>query len=230
MAQEFDVRARIRELKNKNVSVRVQACEVLGKSRDKRAITALIERFKREENIAVKEAILEALGAIGTEDVLPGIMLGLKDKEPGVRMSAVASLAYIQGEQAKILLKRVLQDKTEKNSVKKFALRASGMRKEKDLVNDIRVILKDRDKGVRAEAALILGEIGGGGAEDALQEALNDDDPVVRQAAVEGLSKIDTKKARKKIEKALTDKDEKVRKAARRYLKGEKNDRKRIFK
>lgn len=57
----------------------------------------------------------------------------------------------------------------------------------KNVVEPLIQSLKDKDPGVRCEAAIGLGEIGDSRAEKPLMRALNDSDKEVREAAEESL-------------------------------------------
>ncbi|WP_292521130.1 HEAT repeat domain-containing protein [Methanoculleus sp.] len=75
--------------------VRLVAARNLGNIGDKRAIGILSESLRREPDTEVRAAVAEALGYIGSRQVIEPLTLALRDRDEAVQIAAARSLGYI---------------------------------------------------------------------------------------------------------------------------------------
>jgi hypothetical protein len=87
-------------LLDKDPEVREEAVDLLGESKDDRAISHLIGVLRSDENADVRASAADALGDLGYPAALDGLIEALSDSDAMVRESAVDALAEIGGEQA----------------------------------------------------------------------------------------------------------------------------------
>jgi HEAT repeat protein len=103
---------------------RVNAAVELGKLKDKRAETALIEALN-DKNMAVRNNAAFALGELGSNAAVPHLIDLLRVPEERVRKSAVKALGMIDAREAIDPLIHLL-DSDKSHIVKKSAIRSLG--------------------------------------------------------------------------------------------------------
>jgi len=147
-----------------NDAVRGEVILTLGRSRDPRALEALVDGLSRREP-AVRRGAATALGALGDRRAVPFLLLILRtDKDLPLVLAATRSLGQLGDARAAAPLTAILRERREALSPAVW----------------------------RQAAAWSLGAIGGADARAALSEALfKDPQPIVREAAVLRLRQLD---------------------------------------
>ena len=161
-------------LNDKDEFVRREIAYALGKTRNRTAVSPLIERLLNDKLDSVRAAAAVALGEIGDE-------------------TAVSSLAAVLNPQLGLPLKR---SKKSKRSANPFLLRAAarslGQIRSRAGLPALIAVLNDEqaENDVRRESAFALGAVGDSSALPALREAVTHADPYLSQAAHEAIRKI----------------------------------------
>ncbi|RKY41050.1 MAG: hypothetical protein DRP85_07295, partial [Candidatus Makaraimicrobium thalassicum] len=188
---------------------RREAAVALGNIGDKRAVEALIEALK-DENDEVRRYAARALGKISDERAAEPLVQALKDEDLRVRESAAEALRKIGwipgnetekaeyyvglkrwhqvskiGNAAIPALIRELKDPSSARFARRILVKIG-----KPAMSFLISELKNEDKHVRKDAAEALGDIGDKRAVEPLIQALKDEDPNVRESAAEALRKI----------------------------------------
>jgi HEAT repeat protein len=135
--------------------------------------------------------------------------LVMKDKDRGVRYSAIDALGNIRDNKAVDPLIQTLRDKDEK--VRKGVAYALGEIGDQRAVKPLIQTLKDIDENVRSITAEALGKIRDKSAVEPLIQTLKDKDDEVRRAAAWALGEIRDKRAVEPLIQALKDEDKEVR-------------------
>ncbi len=104
--------------------VRVNAAVKLGKLKDRKAISALLEALK-DPNMALRNNAAFALGEIGAGEAVPNLIDLLRDPEERVRKSVVKALGMIRAREAVAPLVQSLDTETSR-VVRKSAIRSLG--------------------------------------------------------------------------------------------------------
>jgi len=169
------------------------------------SLTLLLE----EEIPAVRREAALALGNIGGDAAVKGLVKALGEGDRLVRETAAKALGDIGGDAAVEALVKALADKDQ--SVRVCSAVALG-----DIGGDAAVealvkALADKDLSVRVCSAVALGNIGGDAAVKGLVKALGEGDGLVRETAAKALGNIGGELAVKALDKALADKDLSVR-------------------
>ena len=161
-------------LADKEEFVRQQTAYVLGQTRSRSAVAALIERLTDKKD-AVRGAAAVALGQIADA-------------------AAVTSLAAVLDPRAGLTpSKKGQKGKREQNPlVLRAAARSLGQIRNRAGLPALIVVLQAEkaESDVRREAAFALGEIGDASAIPALREAVTAADPYLAEAAHEAIKKI----------------------------------------
>ncbi len=147
-----------------------------------------------------------------TEAAIDGLVLALKDTDPGVRRQAAAALGQLGSARAVPGLVEALKDA--QADVRLRATIALGEIGDASGAQALTAALKDTDPRVRARAAHALGEIGDRAAVDPLVGAVRDASAEVRRRAISALAEIGDSRAVDPITAALKDDDAGVRRAA----------------
>ena len=131
-----------------------------------------------------REAVVDALGTIGTGRALGLLISYLDDEDPGVRSKAIEALGSIGNEED------LYSEYFDASRVRRKAIEAFGsIGNERDL-GPLISCLDDLDPGVRGIAARALGSIGTERALEPLISCLDDLDPGVRREVAEALGSI----------------------------------------
>lgn len=207
----------IEALRSDDPLLRRYSAEIVGSTRDHRAVASLLEAIDDEDSV-VRRCVIMALGRIGDSQALAPIIKALDDSDWEIRNCATKALGEI-GDVTAIehLIKRFSDANSNvpfnaQDALIKFGTKAieplSNALKEKDAklrywvvrtlgkISDTKVVeyivkaLDDKDSGVRKIAAKSLGEIGGSTASQALLKTLTDKDDKVRQEAALALAKM----------------------------------------
>lgn len=159
---------------DKDEFVRREIAYALGKTRNRTAVSTLIELLLNDKIDSVRAAAAVALGEIGDE-------------------TAVSSLAAVLNPQLALPLKRSKKSKKPENP---FVLRAAahslGQIRSRVGLPALIAVLNDEqaENDVRRESAFALGAVGDSSALPALRAALTHADPYLSQAAHEAIRKI----------------------------------------
>ncbi|CCI30625.1 Similar to tr/Q8YVS1/Q8YVS1 (fragment) [Microcystis sp. T1-4] len=150
-----------------------------------------------------------ALGKIGSEAAIPGLLKALEDSNEDVRSNAAEALGKIGSETAIPGLLKALKDSDW--DVCEEAAEALGKIGSETAIPGLLKALKDSYFSVRWKAAAALGKIGSETAIPGLLKALEDSDRFVRSDAAEALAKIGSETAIAELLKALEHSNSDVR-------------------
>ncbi|MBI5491385.1 MAG: HEAT repeat domain-containing protein [Deltaproteobacteria bacterium] len=176
-------------LKDRDPSVRRDACESIGESGETSFIPALVEALG-DCDFGVREAALNALTAIGGREVASAVAPLLRLDDASLRNLGIEILRKVGGD-ALDVISSLLNDRDD--DVVKFAV---------DLIADIRgngaaALLYDcaghSNPNVRASVAVCLGRLKAQGSSRALLKLLNDPEEWVKFSAIEGVGLLEDK-------------------------------------
>lgn len=161
------------------VSIRVEAARALGRI-GAPSVPAL-QAVLHDRSPRVREAAVDALGAIGGPSVVPALAEVLGDDRSQLRQAAARSLAAIGGDEARTALLTALRHKDP--ATRLTAVQALGDLGDDRSVAALSSVVSDREKAVRESAVAALGRLGSSDAAEALLSAYEGADREVRQAA-----------------------------------------------
>ena len=214
--------------------VRGEAATVLGNLGDDRAVPTLLRRLTGDWDRGVQMSSGFALGRIGGEEALEGLLQKLRHLSPAAWIAAVDALGEIRDRRAlpyilnsltfqlrsgilatgptleKLddgsLFTRLIDD-LERGDDKERERAALGLSLLGDslAVEPLALALKDSKVYVAAAAAYALGELGGDRALRALVEALEHDSQYVRSVVVKSLDRMGDTRAIEALEKLIED-------------------------
>ncbi len=186
--QPDDVDTLIRQLKDKDRSIREKAVKALSKTKDPRAGGPLIDTLKDKDKDVRIWAVI-ALGELGDPRAVEPLIGVLNDRDDDVRRWTLESLGKVGGPAAVKALADRLKDGTE--SDRKLSALSLGKTGDAGAVDPLIVALQDGQESVREGAAKALGELGNLRAVEALSGlAVNDERWNVQRAAIEALGRI----------------------------------------
>lgn len=185
LREGIDIEEFVGYLKHKNRVMRRNAATLLGAVGAESSVSALGFALK-DEDVQVRQAVVEALSCMKTDEAIRYLILGLTDENPHIRASAALSLGSIGGGKALDPLFLLLSDSDD--TVKVSAVRSLGMTGEKEAVKPLIAMLADRSGFVAATAMESLGKLGGDEARDALMRMLGSEDREIRRTAIRSLS------------------------------------------
>ena len=175
------------------------------------ALGRLLQAAK-DEDAAVREAVVKALGEIENADAVPVLLGALRDSVAPVRAAAAWALGEIEDQRAVEPLVRSLWDA--EPEVRSQAAWALGQIEDRGAVEGLMGALKDKDVNVRRQVAWALGQIEDARAVPLLTRALGDTDVEVRKQSAWALGQIADLSAAGSLAKALKDTSPAVRKQA----------------
>lgn len=168
--------------------VRIQAVESLVKLEDPAVVPWLVEAAD-DPLSSVRMAVYEGLGRFGDPVAIPVLLKGLYEEDDTIRTVAVRALTEIPGEEAVgVLLDVAIQDQNER--VRELVVRAMGNRRVREAVPRLEGMLGAESDLVRANAAMILAELGDRSSVPSLSQALEDPYFKVRSLAAHALGTI----------------------------------------
>jgi len=176
-------------------------CEELGRIRDKKATSALIQALN-DEDFGVRMNACDALGNIGDERATPKLIELLKDKHSQVKISAISALGSIRDVESVAPLIKILEEGDD-SRVRLAAIQVLGKLGDKRAVLVLTNTLTDSDVVIRKASAKSLGEIRAEEGFSSLIDALGDKDMNVRRNAAESLGNLGNKEAIKPLNKRL---------------------------
>ncbi len=192
-------------LSDADARVRREAALLVASMRDEQALEALAERMKVEKVLAVREALLKAMGQIGDPKALGAVVHEVRSKDDGVAAEAARALG-------RLLAGRPLGEKESAEAVEALRERygqvprgndgASALREalltamgtlgvgDKSLIGVLESALKDPVARVRLASVNALANFRGASAEK-IAPLTSDSDRGVRQAAIAALGALD---------------------------------------
>jgi predicted protein tyrosine phosphatase len=195
----------------------------LGKIGDCEAVPRLVELLYDPDSYAVSLRAAEALGQIGTETAVAGLLEALNHEDSDVRGSAVSALGEISSEVAAVAVMRALSDRDifvrGRAAVALGNLNTAGdPNLQKMVTAGLVLAIGDSESYVRWRVAAALGQIGTEEAVAGLVRLLGDETSGVRQNAVKSLGQIGSPAALLALEAALNREFADVRALAAQYL------------
>jgi HEAT repeat protein len=168
-------------------------------------IPTVVQSLKSESDSVARVMAAEALGVVGrypkyfpnwSVQVVPALVEALRDRQPLVRVAALRSLADVGPDdltaftdEAVGAVSIIMKDSDyELTTAAGMFLMAIGAARVRSVLPVLLGRLGDPDPKIRAEMALILGNVGGEESRTALRDAATGDvDPFVRQTATDAL-------------------------------------------
>jgi len=169
--------------------VRVQVADALGKVGDSRAAQIVAQHLHSEEDAHVRATLIQTLGNIGDEKMLPVLALYLEDSDSRVRANCVEAVSRLKISEASLktaLLKLVNDPSNRVRANIAISLLSIGEEKGREILEKM---LVSKDEFMRASATYALGEVRESGDKSRLIELLADSSLLVRKNAVRSLVK-----------------------------------------
>lgn len=199
-------------LDNPEALIRENSAELLGMIADANAVAALLAH-RQDESIAVRQAVLRALGSLGGEAAYEGLLQALAD--PATQDTTLGILGQLRhtnvAGSVTHYLQRYLYEG--KSSTRWAAAQALSLFNDETSVSILLNAIRLPDETIRRPAAEALAQVRGSRAVNVLIEAIGDRDWLVRQKAVEALSSIPDGRAVAAILPLAHDPEWRVRKA-----------------
>lgn len=174
---------RAKQLKSKFVKLRQEAAEVLGKSKDPRAVLPLMDAANDDDPL-VRLAVYQALtnfGPVAVEE----LHKTLSDPNPERRWMAVHMLGRIGSKEAVLPIMSVLTDSAA--LVRLEAAECLGKLQDRRAIKNLICLLKDPDVDVRQAAATALGQIPSPKAVEPLLQLFDEGDMEAKLTVVKAL-------------------------------------------
>jgi HEAT repeat protein len=143
----------------------------------------------------VRSSAADALGKIGDDRAIPGLLKLVEDSDSDVRRSAADALGKIGDAQAIPGLLKLVEDSD--SDVRRSAADALGKIGDAQAIPGLLKLVEDSDSDVRRSAADALGKIGDDQAIPGLLKLVEDSDSDVRRMAADALGKIAKQHAEK---------------------------------
>jgi energy-coupling factor transporter ATP-binding protein EcfA2 len=152
-----------------------------------------VRQLLKSEDCQARSSAAEALGEIGTEQAVSGLIEALKDQDSEVRSQVVEALGNIGGEQTVAVLIEALKDLD--RHVRWSAAEALELIKIESLTKGLQVAMSHQNGFVRRKAAKVIGYYSVVVAEKELNRlAESDPDLEVKQVAENALTQLELKK------------------------------------
>lgn len=172
-------------LRHAHAGVRENAVELLGMLSDAEVVPALVECLG-DPSLAVRQAVLRALGTLGGEGAYQGLLEAIGDA--GTRDIALGVMAQLRDTGLVDSLRHHLYEG--KPATRSAAAQALSVLGDETSVSLLLNAMRLTDNQRRQPAADALGRVRNNRAVSVLIEALGDRDALVRQKAVEALGNI----------------------------------------
>lgn len=150
-------------LEHSNAETRSTAAFAIGQLGDTTAAAALLQRLAKQTEMTVSRKVLEALGKIGNQSVLPTLSKYLRDHSPELRAESALALARLAARNFRdpaiaAMLATALHDVEEEvRWTAAYALIRCG---DSTVVSSLTSALSDKSPRVRMQAARALGVFG----------------------------------------------------------------------
>ena len=232
---------KLRELlKSEYPGIREIAVWALARLNTKECISDLINAL-HDPSLRVRRAIINALGEIGYQEIIPYLLNILdsheEEKDNGRMFSTAASaLAKLDSDQALLhhhgLVRRAVISLLEKQNrevalprlaialkdadclVRAEAMRIIGKLKVKELIAEVLQGLEDSETGVQMQAAYAIGQICSVEIMPELLKKLKNEDSETRKKIVDAMQNLDSEQTVPGLFQALVDSDQSVRRKA----------------
>ena len=181
-------------LESPDPKVREHAATALGKSRDSRAVPALVGGLG-DENASVREHVAVALGNIGDKSALPALAkIATTDSSSRVREHTASAIGRIGGTDAYDVLVDVYNSDDD-IGVRAHAAYGLGLSKDRRAVGLLLEGLNSRHSEIRSHCAEALGLLGDKRAEQEIRRLARDDpSQQVREAAARALKMLQSRR------------------------------------
>jgi len=167
------VDALVESLAHDDSYLRKNAASLLGLMEAEAAIAPLSKLLTQDPSIDVRCAAATALGRMGADAAVPGLVDALAVRDEDIQFSAISALGRIGGQRAAQALLTVLS--SDSGDMRSYAAEALGNARYAGAVGPlVDVLQRDEDVFVRRSAAEALGQIGTSTAAEALGNALHD--------------------------------------------------------
>jgi len=176
-----------------NFGVRAQAAEALGSIRNRAATPALV-RALADENRNVKASVIIALGYMRDRKAVDPLLSFLgKEKDTGLKISAVNVLGVIGDERSLPMLVKLLKDKNPR--IKTISAQALGRLRKSAAIEPLLKSSRDKTQKVRLYSIKAIGEIGDKSAVKDLEKLLKTEkDDKVKVALARSLGRLGSAK------------------------------------
>jgi len=206
------------QLKSRDADTRKRAALSLGVAGKVSAVASL-QPLLDDPEWPVRQAAIEALGAVGDASAVPLLIAAVKQADQqrdegaasALRAAAVEAFGRI-GASAVAPLVEALRDKHAK--LRESAIAALGAVGGDQALAALAETLKDDRSSVRQAGAAAVARAGGAKAVPALKDALGHKDPTTRKCAAAALGAIDSGESVAALRQALGDREKPVREAA----------------
>ncbi len=184
----MDIDTIIAQLNSKDEGLRRESVRLLGERRDSRAVDILTDLI-RDDDLAIRDAAVNALMDIGGEEAAGAVMPLLYDEDAAIRNMSIEILEGI-GKEAVEKVSSLLNEDDE--DVLKFAVDILGNIGNPDLAPLLTPLLGHKNPNVRSATAITLGKIKSSQAVKDIIPLLDDKDEWVRFSALEALGSLGT--------------------------------------
>jgi HEAT repeat protein len=219
-------------LKSVDSDVRRGALEALGSLGARNAFPAIRELLGDPE-CRVREMAIGVLAGLGDRECIPSMLKLLDDPAGEIRMEAIKGLSTLGAHEATGRLEALLQfDETRSSAIEALAslgakgsarkileqigqgdlwwgqtevAQALGTLEARDLIPDLRKLLKHRHAPIRSEAAYALGELGDQEAIPELMKLLQDPHETVVYGAADALGRLQAREAIPALRRKLSE-------------------------
>lgn len=138
-----------------------------------------------------------------------------KKLKPENAKEIINVLENFNDEKSLILLKKIAFDKKISGEKRYLAIRLLGKRNDKESIQNLRKLLKEKDDYLRASSCYALGLLKDYDSKDKIIKLLDDKSSRVRQAALSAVKELKLKEAIEKVEKLIQDEDKSVQNMAK---------------
>jgi HEAT repeat protein len=175
------------ELTSSDPDRRKRAAECLRALGSRTAASRVITALNRENDPAVKVALLSTLATIGESSAVTQVIREIADPHPEVRVAALDATATLAKEHAESVLVGALNDSS--SLVRRRAVLLLSFMTTAIATNTLTSIVSDPDPGVARIAAQALSGRPDIQAQSALTNALNHQEAVVRRCAADAVTR-----------------------------------------
>ncbi len=178
-------------LLERDVRLRVAACEVARAMPSAGALTPLARALGDTESPLVRAAAADALGSFPSADAVPPLLGHLDDASPQVRVQVMRSLGKQRDQRAVVPVVGKAQDSA--SEVRQAAARALAELDDPRAVQALILLLRDPVLEVRLDAIFALGRLRRDAAAGPLAGLASDKNAAIRAAAIGALGQIPSK-------------------------------------
>lgn len=185
--QEIRQKKARKNLADKDFGKKLKAIDEVRESKDKKAVTGLIQILKNDKSPVARQYASDALAEIKDESAIVPILEQYRiESDPAVRIGLVGALRGIGGEEALSALITIYEEDTY-TGVKVMVLNSLDVFNSESVINLLMGAARDDDSSIRRSAIRALGDKKD---KTVVIEALDDEDENVRREAVDALGKM----------------------------------------